>query len=287
MILPTVPRVENGEISAAMLLLKAKQFDDGLYAAVELAAQQGRGPCSLARQRCYALWPRHSLLTRLKTDPVAAARIHAACDLGGVGTATPACWQEAVERMSKCSSRMRPGRSLWGFTPGVPSFVRDFQQDRLLQEPLEPGPTKALALTLDRTPAGWDRYRAHLRLAARLTNPTTADPIPSPGTVYEEGKHPAFFPASRSHEVQLFHRLYENGPIPQGFDLMKELIHRVRTRQVSLKPVDNSGWYDYQNVVAGTTGYAGKDGRGRSPSSSETAIASTWWNCSREHWPGP
>jgi hypothetical protein len=42
-LLPTPPASDNGPVQAATLLLKAKQFDDGLYAAVELAAQRGAG----------------------------------------------------------------------------------------------------------------------------------------------------------------------------------------------------------------------------------------------------
>ena len=46
--LEQVPRtklvgIKNGFVSAAALFQKAKQFDDGLYAAVELAAQNGAG----------------------------------------------------------------------------------------------------------------------------------------------------------------------------------------------------------------------------------------------------
>src|SRR5947208_11998463 len=39
----TLPPGDGGPVSAAMLLLKAKQFDDGLYASVDLAAQKGAG----------------------------------------------------------------------------------------------------------------------------------------------------------------------------------------------------------------------------------------------------
>src|SRR5262249_42425246 len=42
-LLPTLPFTGKGPLSAATLLLKAKQFDDRLCAAVELAAQQGAG----------------------------------------------------------------------------------------------------------------------------------------------------------------------------------------------------------------------------------------------------
>lgn len=48
-IYPTLKSLRNANqiqkpiISASMLALKAKQFDDGLYAAVELSAQNGEG----------------------------------------------------------------------------------------------------------------------------------------------------------------------------------------------------------------------------------------------------
>ena len=40
---PVLPLSEDGPVSAATLLMKAKQFDDGLVAAVELAVQNGAG----------------------------------------------------------------------------------------------------------------------------------------------------------------------------------------------------------------------------------------------------
>src|SRR5262249_4495085 len=42
-IVPTLKGMDGGFISGSMLSQKAKQFDDGLYAAVELAAQNGAG----------------------------------------------------------------------------------------------------------------------------------------------------------------------------------------------------------------------------------------------------
>src|SRR5437764_1328798 len=40
---PTLAGTGDGLVSGSMLAQKAKQFDDGLYAAVELAAQAGAG----------------------------------------------------------------------------------------------------------------------------------------------------------------------------------------------------------------------------------------------------
>jgi hypothetical protein len=42
-LLPRLPAEGRGFVSGALLMLKAKQLDDGLYAAVELAAQSGAG----------------------------------------------------------------------------------------------------------------------------------------------------------------------------------------------------------------------------------------------------
>jgi hypothetical protein len=68
-----------------------------------------------------------------------------------------------------------------------------------------------------------------------------------------EGGHPelpaaglSFFPPSRSHEADLVTRLYANRPIPAGFDLMDELISRIRAGEIDLSPTAESGWYDYQ-----------------------------------------
>jgi hypothetical protein len=89
-------------------------------------------------------------------------------------------------------------------------------------------------------PGASEAYEACLRLNARLTNP------PKRPNVRDAGKRPPFFPPSRSHEVTLFESLYEDRPIPTGFDLMGELIRRVRSGEIDLRPKDQSGWYDLQ-----------------------------------------
>jgi hypothetical protein len=44
----------------------------------------------------------------------------------------------------------------------------------------------------------------------------------------------------------LVERLFGDRPIPDGFDLMTELIRRVRSGEVNLEPSERSGWYDWQ-----------------------------------------
>jgi hypothetical protein len=83
-------------------------------------------------------------------------------------------------------------------------------------------------------------HEALLRLNARLTNPPAR-----PGL--RDGTGPrAFLPASRSHEQELVERLFGDRPVPDNFDLMTELIRRVRAGKIDLKPTGESGWYDHQ-----------------------------------------
>ena len=56
----------------------------------------------------------------------------------------------------------------------------------------------------------------------------------------------AFFPASRAHETDLVKKLYNDKPIPEGFDLVEEMVRRIRSGQIDLTPTAASGWYDFQ-----------------------------------------
>src|SRR5579872_3427189 len=96
---PTLPCSEDGPVSAATLLLKAKQFDDGLYAAVELAAQSGAGRFT----------GKAKLLRSLAAHPTALA----ACRLGGVPADAPPSLLEKAQ-----------------------SLANDFLRDELASKPL-------------------------------------------------------------------------------------------------------------------------------------------------------
>lgn len=98
---PTCQGLNHGFISASMLAVKAKLFDDGLYAGTELSAQ------SLKRK----------LLTPLVR---VAPAIAAAARLGGMDAPSSAEADRITVAFSRISSR--PSRS--GFTRGLtPSFA--------------------------------------------------------------------------------------------------------------------------------------------------------------------
>ena len=119
-LLPRLPVAKGGAVSAAALLLKAKQFDDGLYAALELATQPGKA----AMLRTLATSVAH---------PEASAFLHAASALGGSRDPVP----DAVRvRMDGFLAGEREAKPL-GFYTWTPALSAIFRQDRLLQRPLD------------------------------------------------------------------------------------------------------------------------------------------------------
>lgn len=239
--------LDPGEpVGAAVLIAKAKQFDDGLMATVELAASAGLGRLP-GKGRFLA-----DLAAGLGGD--AAAVVLAACELGNHPAAVPAELAADVRRRAAeflaDDARSKP----LGFYPWTPDLVAAFRRDRFLQTPLPAATAAAVAAGLECVPDGRANYAKFLRLAARLTNPFMAPALTDPAT------ERAIFPPSWTPEVRLFQQLLADRPVPAGFELMGELIGAVRRGGVSLRPVGperlrdgadtrpvtESGWYDHQ-----------------------------------------
>ncbi len=240
--------------SAAMLIQKGKQFDDGLYAAVELAVQNGLGPVAGKKD-----WlPRLAAEVDARQGGVPLAQLFAAARLGGNKSQPPAAIASGVERQLKeflaDDKRSKP----IGFYPWSKELESIFRQDRMLQSLLEAkehsAGIAAVAKALVADAEARKSYEQVLRVNERLTNPLT-------GLCYrvllagiDAGKTPtldpsasvSFLPASRSHETDLIQRLYADSPIPDHFDLMTEVIARLKSGNLSFKPREDSGWYDHQ-----------------------------------------
>lgn len=248
----TLSQFTGGEtVSAALLAQKAKQFDDGLYAAVDLAAQQGAGRFA----------GKAAMLTRLaqilaKQQPGngdARLIVLAAARLGGLPVQSSRALDQAISTTLDSFQRDPVRSKPLGFYTWNANLQRIFQQDRMLQSSLqgEKG-IKAIAEALAADGAGRTTYEEYLKLISRLTNPLSGRDLRRIFAELDAGRPvPAheeisFFPPSRSHEADLVMRLYGNSPIPEGFDLMEELIARIRSGDVDLSPKDESGWYDYQ-----------------------------------------
>jgi hypothetical protein len=249
---PTIPLDRNGLISGSVLAQKAKQFDDGLYAAVDLAAQAGvgrfRGKSSLLEALARALTSEESV-----GKGNAESVVLAACRLGQLTVTVSPDLKPAVELAVRNFLADELRSKPIGFYTWSSPLRAIFQQDRMLASELEgaAGIGRVVrALHADR--AARSAYESYLALVSRLTNPLVAHDLRGPLRALDEGrtelpdKGLAFFPPSRSHETDLVKKLYGNRPIPEGFSLVDEMVRRIRGGGLNLLPTPESGWYDYQ-----------------------------------------
>jgi hypothetical protein len=258
--LPTEPRafrhLENAAggsfVSAAMLAQKAKQFDDGLYAAAEVAAQQGHGSLP-SKTDLIRDWS--AKVEANAADPGFTILL-AAGQLGGAKNAIPRSQQQAVANaLSQFESVPERSKPL-GFYTWSKELSAIFRQDRMLQTPLPSAAgVAAIVSALKEDPALAEAYARHLSLAAKLTNPLVsgdssdlrpllADQRPDDLERIQKWR---VLPPSLSHESQLFLRLFGNETsVPDDFDLMAKLIAEIRGGGIDLTPRPESGWYDHQ-----------------------------------------
>lgn len=237
--------------SAAALALKAKQFDDGLYACVEIAADEGLDRFPGRKQFLFELLKGLSQ----DNDRSAAALLTAAARLGGqqptVGAEIARQAQELQAAFLANELRSKP----LGFYTWNQALIQGFQRDRMLQAPLDEPSARPLAVALSRNDDLFKAYVASLSLMEKLTNPLAGEDLRQPVLALKAGHtpvfpgHPSLFPPSQAHETNLAKSLCGNQPIPEGFNLADEMVRRLRAGQLDLKPKPNSGWYDYQTFA--------------------------------------
>jgi hypothetical protein len=235
-------------VSAATLLLKAKQFDDGLYAAVELACQRGctgfEGKKFLLQQLCAAAG---AATGNEKQDKVSAV-LHAATRLGGGSSQVPAELQPLCNQFLEdvlADEKLAKPISFYTWSSELQQI---WQQDRALQLPLVGAGVGALLAALRNDPALKRIYITYVDLIAKLTNPfvkpsLTAFIVGSEPPQADEGY--SLFPSSTSPEYQLMRKLFGDDPPPPNFSLIDRIIAALKSGELSLKPTVDSGWYDY------------------------------------------
>jgi hypothetical protein len=249
---PTLTGLTSGIVSASVLAQKAKQFDDGLYAAVDLAAQSGSGRFAgkqqLLESLCRVLAERN--LTR---DSAPLEVIYGAARLGGVPATAPQSLKAPVERRVQGFLGDELRAKPIGFYTWSKPLESIFQQDRMLQSELEgKAGIEAIAQALFADEKLRGTYEAYLLLVSRLTNPLAKPDLRGELAQLDKGSIDApsrgrfFFPPSIAHETELVKRLYGDRPIPPGFNLADEMVKQIRAGGIQLMPRAESGWYDYQ-----------------------------------------
>jgi hypothetical protein len=276
--LGTRPMLPSMELVNAAL----KPFDDGLYAAVELGAEDGSEASPIAKRSLLADLLAE-LLVRSTTGAAAeqplalaaAGTIGAALQLGG-GQIPPSIATDSAAIVQQFDTDPFASRPI-GFYTWTPALSAIFRQDRLLQVtsvPVSFGAFAAVAAALNGTPSLSARYGKVLGLYSGLTNPFFDRPVSDLQPFAPDGTslanlnsiqsafaaaHPetraaeatcaarlAFFPASDSPETRLFRTLYCDTPIPPGTNLFEVLIGAIRSGMIDLTPTATSGWYDRQ-----------------------------------------
>jgi hypothetical protein len=245
---PSLAGVREDFVSAAMLAQKAKQFDDGLYAAVELAAQRGTDRFA-GKQRLL------ELLAAELTEGQAGQPgevVLAAAELGGLTPPLAASIAPSVKQRVQAFLLEDLKSKPLAFYTWSPELKAIFQQDRMLQSRLKGSADIAtLARLLHANPRARASYERHLRLMSGLSNPFAATE-PSLRDAFDQGPPDGpdsgvcFFPPSRARETDLAKRLFQGRSIPAGYSLMDDLIARIRAGKIDLTPTGASGWYDYQ-----------------------------------------
>jgi hypothetical protein len=236
---------------AAALALKAKQFDDGLYASVELAADAGLG--RFPSRKDFLLRLLQALVA--DSDRTAGSLLTAAARLGGQQPQVSAEVTQQAEALQQEFLGDESRSKVLGFYTWSEELSRIFRRDRMLQTEIKEPAARAFAAALSSSEELLTAYDSHLRLAEKLTNTLAWDDLREPAVAQKEGRisilpgRLSLFPPSRAHETDLVKKLFPDHPIPEGFDLADEMIRRLRAGDLDLAPAPASGWYDHQTYA--------------------------------------
>jgi hypothetical protein len=223
-VLPTLPVADTGFVCAAVLSQKAKQFDDGLYAAVEEALQDGPdGKRELLRRL-------RERLTEAGARDAGTQVVEAAARLGAASGPTPAGIETAVRaRLADFEADPKRSKPL-GFYPWTRQASQVFRQDRMLQSEAQPSrPTPSWRLRADPVARATDPFAAVLQTADERVRYPDLRPLLDAATEAPPGGRVRSSPSRRTRP-RLVKRLYGGRPIPDGWSLMDTLVREVQSR---------------------------------------------------------
>jgi len=240
--------------SVNMLDGKAKQFDDGLYAALERALLRGAEPGETSHESLIRQW-----LAEVPADGKAADFLNAGLKLlesNDIASLLATGESEGVRKwLAKYQNTAltNPPISFYSWNEDLEKcwhFGSYFQVPFAVESP------EAIELTeaLKKNAKLLAQYQKILRLHASLSNPpadhsflSLIDPNATRSTAINSV---TLFPQSTSRETELFNKIFKEG-IGREANLMLELVRRIRSGEIDLRPnpedsATPSGWYDYQ-----------------------------------------
>jgi hypothetical protein len=246
--------------SANLLDGAARQFDDGLYAALDLACFRGDlTPIPAAPGWAAAVFQR--LPANSTARPFLAAALELAgqpVQLSGYEQRDKKVWLDGFEKNKTASKPI-------GFYDWTPELKQVWRFYRFLQHEFNDrelaGP-RDVAAVLKGRPELRRQYLAINGFYGRLTNPLACLSVDALidtkksllALAKQHGAQReavAVFPPSASRETELFDRLFPfgaptnfggNGPV----NLIAAIIQRIRSGSVDLKPRAKDGWHEYQ-----------------------------------------
>ncbi len=240
--------------SANMLDGFAKQFDDGLYAALDLACFRGDAGFSPA-----AVDFVEDLFSALPPQSHAREFLAAALQLAERTVQLDAHQQAAAEIWLK-EFQADPSRSKpISFYTWNDDLRRIWKFFRFLQHGFDQANVAVPREIADALASNETLRRDYLELIdfySKLTNPADGlnlnQLIGADAELMELARRynvqlpvVSVLPASTSRETELFNRLFSTGTAAQT-NLMVELIRQIRWGDVDLTPRQDSGWYDHQ-----------------------------------------
>ncbi len=229
----------------------AKQFDDGLYAAIDMALYTGK----LDNLTSPVDWV-EQVAAKLDSGAQAKAFLAAALELAGkemeLDPSLAGTKDQLLQRFEENELLSKPIafyawndelKWIWRFS----KFLQhEFDETQI------PG---QIAAVLSGDAELLESYKSLVAHAGQMSNPANClslDQLQVGKTMEELAathnvSHPsvAIFPASTSKETELFDRLFARGR-PENVNFMSALIERILSGEVDLAPRDNSGWYDQQ-----------------------------------------
>lgn len=243
---------------------KAKQFDDGLYAAIDLRLMFGGSLTGIddLHRLCVALKGRVPDGSEARWFLEAALCLAVDSEMDDAPRPKrPEAVRQLLQDFEKSEIQSKP----IGFYTWSDELKRCFKFARFLQQGFRdrngvPNDLVAALRTLESVAQAKGVYETLIGAYTKLTNPFSAlnlsdlmeHPDESLAQLWKrkglpEGKTPTvhFLPYSTSRELELFNRLFPMG-LPDGADLMLEFVKAIRSGRIDLKPRPNSGWYDYQ-----------------------------------------